>query len=102
MAFFNLTYLGPQDPIKDTCATKDKTVEKKPEDKLPTVATQASLTSGLTQANGITTNGDTKAVDPSRARHSGSYVNYTELMHKHTRHPLGECVISVVEACVYI
>ena len=94
MAFFNLTYLGPQDPIKDTCATKtkeDKTVEKKPVDNSPIVSTQASSTDCSTpQAQG-TTNGDAKSLDPSRARHGGSYVKYTELMQKHTRHPLGEC-----------
>ena len=91
MAFFNLTYLGPQDPIKDTCAAQtkeDKSIEKKPVDNSATVSTQADST----QPSQGTTSGNGKPVDPSRAHHGGSHVKHTELMHKHTRHPLGECV----------
>jgi len=85
MAFFNLTYLGPQDPIKNTCISKtekNQTVEEKPVGTSPTVAASS-------QAQ--VTNGNAKPVDPSRERHGGSYVKHTELMYKHTRHPLGEC-----------
>ena len=75
MAFFNLTYLGPQDPIKVTCESSKTTLEniKKPE--VPSSA--ASKTAD-------------KAADLSHARHDGSYVKYTELMHKHTRNPVGK------------
>ena len=75
MAFFNLTYLGPQDPIKVTCEDSNATSAntKKPE----VTSSAASKTAD-------------KGADLSRARHDGSYVKYTELMHKHTRNPVGK------------
>ncbi|XP_065883606.1 sperm microtubule inner protein 11-like [Dysidea avara] len=97
MAFFNLTYLGPQDPIKDTCAAQtkeDKSIEKKPVDNSATVSTQADST----QPSQGTTSGNGKPVDPSRAHHGGSHVKHTELMHKHTRHPLGPTELHSVPA----
>ena len=76
MAFFNLTYLGPQDPIKVTCKNSNTTSANTKKPKVP-----SSAASGK--------NAD-KAVDLSRALHGGSYVQYTELMHKHTRNPVGK------------
>ena len=81
MAFFNLTYLGPQDPIKVTCegSSTTSTNVKKGE----TISSAASKSDERDR-------GTAEAADLSRARHDGSYVKYTELMHKHTRNPVGK------------
>ena len=80
MAFFNLTYLGPQDPIKVTCEGSNtiSANAKKPE-------VTPSAPNKLNKDNTADI-----AADLSRARHDGSYVKYTELMHKHTRNPVGK------------
>ena len=80
MAFFNLTYLGPQDPIKVTCESSDtiSAHAKKPE---VTSSAPNKLIKDKTAD---------KAAELSRAHHDGSYVKYTELMHKHTRNPVGK------------
>ena len=83
MAFFNLTYLGPQDPIKVTCETLGSTSPnaKKVE------ATASSRTSSTNKSE------EDRSVDKgelSRARHDGSYVKHTDLMRKHTRNPCGK------------
>ena len=83
MAFFNLTYLGPQDPIKVTCEESGPTSPnaKKVE------ATASSRTSSTNKSE------EDSTVDKgelSRARHSGSYVKHTDLMRKHTRNPFGK------------
>lgn len=78
MAFFNLTYLGPQDPIKVTC------------EKSNTTSTNAKRPETTSSAN---KSGDDRTGDKgelSRARHNGSYGKYTDLMHKHTRNPVGK------------
>ena len=83
MAFFNLTYLGPQDPIKVTCEAPDPTSPnaKKVE------ATTSSRTSSTNKSE------EDRTIDKgesSRARHNGSYVKHTDLMRKHTRNPFGK------------
>ena len=79
MAFFNLTYLGPQDPIKVTCessSTNDKKVE---------VISSTNKSGRERSAERSADKGDS-----SRFGHNGSYVKRTELMRKHTRNPLGK------------
>lgn len=77
MAFFNLTYLGQQDPIKVTCERSSTTSTKN--------AKKVEVTSSAKpEENGTSDKGDL-----SRVNHNGSYVKYTELMRKHTRNPLG-------------
>ena len=80
MAFFNLTYLGPQDPIKVTCEGSS------------TTSTNAKKGEAISSAASKSDERDkrTDKADLSRARHNGSYVKYTELMNKHTRNPVGK------------
>ena len=75
MAFFNLTHLGPQDPIKVTCEGSS------------TTSTNAKKGEAISSAASKSAD---KSADLSRACHNGSYVKYTELMHKHTRNPVGK------------
>lgn len=79
MAFFNLTYLGPQDPIKVTCETSRTT---SPDAKK--VEAMAPSTNKPEEDRTIDKG------EVSRARHNGSYVKHTDLMRKHTRNPFGK------------
>ena len=79
MAFFNLTYLGPQDPIKVTCESSGNT---------STNTKKAEATAPST--NKLEEDRTVDKGELSRARHNGSYVKHTELMRKHTRNPLGK------------
>ena len=83
MAFFNLTYLGPQDPIKVTCETSRAT---------PSDAKKVEVTAS-SRASSTNNPGEDRTIDKgevSRARHNGSYVKHTDLMRKHTRNPFGK------------
>ena len=72
MAFFNLTYLGPQDPIKVTCETSGSTSPnaKKVE---ATVSSRTSSTNKSEEDRSVD-----KGDELPRARHDGSYVKYTQ------------------------
>ena len=85
MAFFNLTYLGPQNPIKVTCegSSITSTNSKKGE-------ATSSAASKPEEDRAVD-----KVADSSRARHNGSYVKYTKLMHKHTRNPVGKYWLTI-------
>lgn len=87
MAFFNLTYLGPQNPIKVTCESSGNT---------STNAKKAEATAPST--NKLEQDRTVNKGELSRARHNGSYVKHTELMRKHTRNPLGPTDLHSVPA----